>query len=471
MAQHDYLIDNQPGSAFRADLNAALAAIVSNNSGATEPATTYPFQWWADTTSGKLKLRNAANDAWIEVGSLASPNLGLAVQGAITSAGLTQSSGTLLGRTSSGTGAVEEINVGSSLILSGGTLNVNQSAALNYDPVGLVQVATGGGAGFYQRVDENFNPLPYGREAFHAHATYRGIVEQIIDGQWMVTLPKFWFKAGTVPSGPYSGKAYWMISPVAKTGFSVHPAFIGDGGAELDQIWVGKYKAGYDGVSKATSVPGVAPMASMDFPTARARAHARNTGGVTGFRLLSIYDLSAIQMLASIEMGGTDMQALIGQGHVAGSSAVNVDHPLELQASWRGMFGLWGNVWQMVDGLKRNGGTWWRWQYNSPSYMTINDFATGYVNTDQPALSSVGYPVTFNTPLLSNGVVVPATVDGTASNGSTGDYAYSNTSTDDRIYYHGGGWGRGAYAGLFCLDVRYAPSDADSFIGARLAKV
>ena len=50
---------------MRADLNNALAAIVSNNSNATSPATTYSFQFWADTTTGQLKIRNAANSAWI----------------------------------------------------------------------------------------------------------------------------------------------------------------------------------------------------------------------------------------------------------------------------------------------------------------------------------------------------------------------------------------------------------------------
>lgn len=65
MAQHDYIIDNQSGLAFRQDLNNALAAIVSQNSGASAPSTTYAYQWWADTTTGLLKLRNAANNGWI----------------------------------------------------------------------------------------------------------------------------------------------------------------------------------------------------------------------------------------------------------------------------------------------------------------------------------------------------------------------------------------------------------------------
>ena len=65
MAQHDYIIANQSGAAFRSDLNNGLAAIVSQNSGAAQPSTTYAYQWWADTTTGLLKIRNAANNAWI----------------------------------------------------------------------------------------------------------------------------------------------------------------------------------------------------------------------------------------------------------------------------------------------------------------------------------------------------------------------------------------------------------------------
>ncbi len=336
--------------------------------------------------------------------------------------------------------------------------------------VGLVQAATGGGAGTYVRIDENFAPKTTDAAFFNNHPTYAGIIQQTIDGQSMIKIPKFYFKAGTVPSGTYAGKAYWMISDQPVAGFSVHPAFIGAGGVELDQIWVGKYQASASG-GKLQSVPGVLPRVSMDFPTARAEAYARNTGGVSGFRLWSYYDLAAIQMLATIEMGGLDMQALIGQGRVSASSAANVDAADVAQATWRGIVGLWGNVWQMVDGLKRNGGTWWRWQYNAPGNTTASDFATGYVNTGRAALTSSGYPVTFDTTLLSAGVIVPATVDGAVSNGSTGDYFYSSTNTDDRIAYHGGYWGYGGNAGLVCLDAYNAPSYAASLIGCRLAKV
>jgi hypothetical protein len=65
MSQHDYVLDNQAGAQFRSDLNNALAAIATANSGATAPTTTYANQLWYDTTLGILNIRNAANSAWL----------------------------------------------------------------------------------------------------------------------------------------------------------------------------------------------------------------------------------------------------------------------------------------------------------------------------------------------------------------------------------------------------------------------
>jgi microcystin-dependent protein len=70
-------IADAAGAVARADINNALLALVSNSSGATEPATKFAYQTWADTTTGLLKVRNAANSAWIVVGELASFGLGL----------------------------------------------------------------------------------------------------------------------------------------------------------------------------------------------------------------------------------------------------------------------------------------------------------------------------------------------------------------------------------------------------------
>jgi hypothetical protein len=71
MSQHDMDIANASGSAVRADINAAFLALVSQNSGATAPATAFAYQWWADTTTGLLKQRNAANSAWVSMFDMA----------------------------------------------------------------------------------------------------------------------------------------------------------------------------------------------------------------------------------------------------------------------------------------------------------------------------------------------------------------------------------------------------------------
>jgi len=67
MAIHDYVIANQNGANTRSDLNNAFSAIVSNNSSATAPTTTYAYMLWADTANDLLKQRNAANSAWISI--------------------------------------------------------------------------------------------------------------------------------------------------------------------------------------------------------------------------------------------------------------------------------------------------------------------------------------------------------------------------------------------------------------------
>lgn len=65
MSQHDYNIANADGASVRSDINNALGAIVTWNSGASDPATTFARMRAVNTTSGVVKRRNAANSAWI----------------------------------------------------------------------------------------------------------------------------------------------------------------------------------------------------------------------------------------------------------------------------------------------------------------------------------------------------------------------------------------------------------------------
>jgi hypothetical protein len=131
MAQGDINIANQGFPAFRADLNDQLEALVTNSSGATAPATTFPHQWWLDTstTPSTLRQRNAANDAWIVVGLLNQStntfNLPVA-QGGTGLATLTANN-VLLGN---GTSAVQAVAPGTSgnVLTSNGTTWISDTS-------------------------------------------------------------------------------------------------------------------------------------------------------------------------------------------------------------------------------------------------------------------------------------------------------------------------------------------------------
>ena len=70
MTQSTHVINDGSGSSVLTQLNAALQALASGNSGNAAPGTTYPLQLWGDTTNNLWKIRNKANTAWITLGAL-----------------------------------------------------------------------------------------------------------------------------------------------------------------------------------------------------------------------------------------------------------------------------------------------------------------------------------------------------------------------------------------------------------------
>lgn len=126
MAVHDYSLANQDGASFRSDLNNALAAIVSNNSSSTEPASTYPYMWWADTNTATLKLRDSSDSSWITVGALGSANLGLLTTSSASSTYMAKAGGTFTGAVTLGNAA--------SLVFEGATDNDFETTLAVTDP-------------------------------------------------------------------------------------------------------------------------------------------------------------------------------------------------------------------------------------------------------------------------------------------------------------------------------------------------
>ena len=72
MAQADQTVQNATFPTVRADINNNLAALFSDNSGNTAPSVTVAFQDWIDTSGADpvWKKRNAANNAWITLGTI-----------------------------------------------------------------------------------------------------------------------------------------------------------------------------------------------------------------------------------------------------------------------------------------------------------------------------------------------------------------------------------------------------------------
>lgn len=65
MAQHDYNIANGSGLTVRGDINDALLAVRSQNSGTIAPTSTAAGMPWLDTANNAMKQRNAANTAFV----------------------------------------------------------------------------------------------------------------------------------------------------------------------------------------------------------------------------------------------------------------------------------------------------------------------------------------------------------------------------------------------------------------------
>uniref|UniRef100_I2Q2M6 Uncharacterized protein n=1 Tax=Desulfovibrio sp. U5L TaxID=596152 RepID=I2Q2M6_9BACT len=331
--------------------------------------------------------------------------------------------------------------------------------------IGVVCTATGGGGGTWAWVDASGNATTPAAGYFNGHPVFGGITDVTVDGQAMVKIPKFYIKRATLAAGAYSGKEAWWVSDQPATGFRLHPAFY-NAGAEVAQIYVGKYQASSDG-TKLKSVSGVAPAVSTTLTAFQGLATARNVSGVTGFMLWSVYQWSAIQWLYLLENATMDSQTKTGQGRVSQSSAANVDATDVAQATYRGIVGLWGNVYQWMDGLKTDGTQICMWD---------NAGNKTWVTTGRTRTAAAGwvYPLTFMAQSGASYNFSDAFIGDTGPTSNSGATAPDGQHFDPASAYFpivGGSWGDGAGAGLWYVLCVNSASGASTSVGARLAKV
>ncbi|MBC8228940.1 hypothetical protein H8E77_05250 [bacterium] len=206
-----------------------------------------------------------------------------------------------------------------------------------------------------------------------------------------------------------------------------------------------------------------------------ARTYATNIG--TGWGLMNIWTLSAIQMLYMVEYGSMDSQTNVGRGIVDKASGTgfagevtgfdSIDTNLAANGTgtgtgvdgvtpvaYRWMENLWGNTWGFIDG------------YNAvdAEYRMINRDGSG---TFADTLAAGDYEASVATPIATDGYISDIIFEellkyqlfaSAVAGGATTyipDYWYAHDAGETNIALAGGSWGSGANTGLAYLSSRY----------------
>ena len=327
------------------------------------------------------------------------------------------------------------------------------------------------------------------------------------DGQVMVEIPAFYVKltvTGTVRN--------YAISSVAKTGYTLHPAFTKDGsnvayrycgaydacvfngsvyesGLNWDNNWSAGQNWQADGSNaKLASVSGVHP--AIGATRANFRAMAANRG--TAFRQLDFYLLHAIQLLYLVEYGSFNSQTKLGDGNVAVSSGYPADSGTQTDSphsaagksntlgnsstnptigasktardsafmSYRGIENFYGNCWTFIDGFNINSNQ----AYVSNTRSTFaDDTSTGYSSIGSAMVASDGWVTDMQSIQFG---FLPSTVGGSSST-YVGDYYYQASGW--RIAIFGGLAVDALLAGAFDWYLAGDSGAIDRAIGGRLA--
>ncbi len=299
--------------------------------------------------------------------------------------------------------------------------------------------------------------------------------ETLSTGDVMVRIPKFWYKRYRE-----GNLEYLKITDVETDGFRVHPAFC-RGGVERDAIYVGAYKAS----SNNTSISGVVP--KCDYTRAKFRSHARNKGD--GWDIMDVTTWSAIQMLFLVEYATFDSQGAIGKGcsnmgqsygrsstgdtdSVPNLTGIPAGTDGKVNAVWRGLEGLWGNMYEALDGLNMAS--------QSKAYYVCTD-PDNYGETIASGFTALSYAM----PIFgSNNVYVTrlgldpdfdyVMLPEAASGGSSSTYICDGMSAGTasvNLAKVGGKWYDQDSAGLFMLDATNTPSSTSVDTGFRLIYV
>ena len=382
----------------------------------------------------------------------------------------------------------------------------------------------------------------YGDEAYTETGALTVAVGDVAVGtkvQCMVMQPKFYYKRIPVRlekqvDDTYQVKGYHMtkwidlISPTARDGFKLHPAFK-KGDVELDYYFIGENdgclesadgaydmndntvtigSSPYTGI-KFSSIAGAKPAsgsskADISKNNALTRDAIRKMCANRGADWIQedITIASAEQMLFVVEYATFNIQAVSvfgsgvtnlpwvdninnsvpnpanttlgnGSGKItvkythSNGTAYNVDVPV-----YRGVKNPFGNIWKFIDGFlrKHSASSDCNEAYWQDGSKDFSDTIADYIATGFSCATKEGYIKAFGYSEDCDFMYMTSKVGGD-SNRPVGDYYYVNMSSNNiYIALLGANWSNGAGSGLFCWYLHNVASHRSCNVGGRLCR-
>lgn len=366
---------------------------------------------------------------------------------------------------------------------------------------GIKLISSAGGSGTWMYIDENENIVDLPDRYFEHHPTYKNIAEQSTEGETvnLVKIPMFFIRTDStktkfwIAPDPREGivsetEKERAVEELKQRGFRVHPAFLtGNIGEtskkEYDYILIGAYPLSKNDNNMALSSGETFALINEQASNYEKYCLNRNVSGSEGYHMWNIYEVSAIQMLMMLQCKSTNFQKYYGSGRVNSSTIgqngdATTDGPAT--AKWKGIYCLWGNAWQIVDGIKTNannmlclyGGDGTK-EYGTtdiqvPCRMNENDtFAEG-VNSGFYSKKLLDVGARYDT----SDLFLPdfSSLTGRIELGTYSDYVYCPTGTTEKLCAVGGDFNSKDEAGLFAYNFDIDPSKTYNNVTSRLAK-
>ena len=377
---------------------------------------------------------------------------------------------------------------------------------LNSNIFGIKLVANGGGSGTWMYIDENENIVDLPDRFFESHPTFKPMIKPDGNGYTfesgqisMVKIPRFYIRTSS------NGDKFWIapdpinpsytpeendkaINELYEKGFRLHPAFIKSESESYECFYIGSYPLSITSDGKALSTGGDTALVKVQPSLFSGYCEARSDG----YHMWTIYELSAIQMLAILQCKTTNLQKECGRGRVNadgvgmnGDTTVSTTNPNLIgpaTANYNGIYALWGNAWQVVNGIKIDANNkLMLWTREGEKIYRTTDITLPYrENTTTSYAGGVDYGF-YNKTLMDVGaqydlseVFLPdfSFLSGRMELGSYSDAVYCPTGIHrgELMCGVGGSYNSDDEAGLFAYNFNISPNDKYDSVTSRLAK-